>query len=171
MKKIITLAILAYFSIAVNGQTNAIDELFDKYSEKDGFTTVYISGKMLSLFKGEKEGKGKDVVNRLNTIKILTVEDSVMNQKLNFWDDISSKVNLSSFDELMVTKEGRNVTKFLVRQKGDIITDLLVISGGPGHNSLISIKGNLDLKTLSELSDDTGIDELKDLEKADKKKQ
>ncbi len=171
MKKIIILGILAYFSMAVNAQTNAIDDLFDRYSEKDGFTTVYISGKMLSLFKGDKEGKAKDVVNRLNAIKILTVEDSVMNQKLNFWDEISSKVNLSAYDELMVTKEGRNVTKFLVRQKGDIITDLLVISGGPGHNSLISIKGNLDLKSLSELSEDTGIDELKDLENADKKKQ
>jgi hypothetical protein len=69
----------------------------------------------------------------------------------------------------MVVKEGPDVTKFLVRQKGDIISELLMITGGPGNNTLISIKGDLDLKSLSELSEDTGIDELKDLEKINKK--
>jgi hypothetical protein len=69
----------------------------------------------------------------------------------------------------MVVKEGPDVTKFLVKQKGDIISELLVITGGPGDNTLISIKGDLDLKSLSELSNETGIDELKDLEKIKKK--
>ena len=39
----------------LNAQTNAIDEFFDKYSEKEGFTTVTISSKLLSLFAGKKE--------------------------------------------------------------------------------------------------------------------
>jgi len=43
------------------------------------------------------------------------------------------------------------------------------VAGGPGENVLISIKGDLDLKTISDLSKSTGIDELKDLEKLDEK--
>ena len=30
---------------------------------------------------------------------------------------------------------------FLIKQKGDIISDYLVVTGGPGDNTLISIKG------------------------------
>ena len=70
----------------------------------------------------------------------------------------------------MDVKEGQEVTKFMIRQKGDRIYELLVITGGPGGNSLISIRGDLDLKSLSELSNDTGMDELKDLEKINDKK-
>ena len=44
-----------------------------------------------------------------------------------------------------------------------------MISGGPSDNTLVSIRGDLDLKSLSELSKDTGIDELKSLENAERK--
>jgi len=69
----------------------------------------------------------------------------------------------------MVVKEGKNTTKFLTIQKGDIIKELLVITGGPGGNSLISIKGDLNLKSLSELSKNAGIQELEKLEDVDSK--
>ena len=172
MKKIVILSTIVFVGTLLQAQTNPIDELFDKYSEKDGFTTVSISSKLLGLFAGkdEKDETGKDVINRLTSIRILSVEDSVLNQRINFYNDLSKKLDFSTYEELMVVKEGRDVTKFLIKQKGDIISELLVITGGPGNNTLISIKGDLDLKSLSELSKDTGIDELKDLENVDKKK-
>ena len=70
----------------------------------------------------------------------------------------------------MDVKEGQDVTKFLIRQQGERISELLVISGGPGDNTLISIRGVLDLKSLSELSEGTGIKELKELEKVEGEK-
>jgi len=172
MKKIVILCTIVFFGTLLQAQTNPIDELFDKYSEKDGFTTVSISSKLLGLFAGrhENDETGEDVINRLTSIRILSVEDSVLNQRINFYNDLSKKLDFSAYEELMVVKEGRDVTKFLIKQKGDIISELLVITGGPGNNTLISIKGDLDLKSLSELSKDTGIDELKDLENVDKKK-
>jgi phosphoribosyl-dephospho-CoA transferase len=76
---------------------------------------------------------------------------------------------MSVYEELMVVKEGRDITKFLIRQKGNIISELLVITGGPGGNSLISIKGDLNMKSISDLSKNTGIQELKNLDKIEKK--
>jgi hypothetical protein len=77
---------------------------------------------------------------------------------------------LSVFEELMVVKEGRDITKFLIRETGGIITELLVVKGGPGGNSLISIKGDLSMKNISDLSKNIGIQELKTLEELEKKK-
>jgi hypothetical protein len=157
----------------LQAQTSAIDDLFDKYSEKEGYTTVYISSKLLGLFtpKDASHEEGSDIVKRLKSIRILTVDDSLLNQSVNFYKELTRKLDLSAYEELMTVKEGQDVTKFMVRQKGDLISELLMITGGPGGNTLISIKGDLDLKSLSELSKDTGIDELKDLEKINKKNQ
>ena len=171
MKKLILFSSALCIVTLMHAQTNTIDELFNKYSEREGFTTVTISGKLLRLFAG-KEAKedGSNIVNRLTSIKILSVGDSILNQSVNFYRELSNKMDLTSYEELMVVKEGQNMSKFLVKQKGDIISELVVITGGPGDNTLISIKGDLDLKSLSELSEGTGIDELRDLEKIDAEK-
>jgi hypothetical protein len=49
------------------------------------------------------------------------------------------------------------------------MSELLVIKGGPGGNSLISIKGELNLKSISDMSKSIDIQELKSLDKIEKK--
>jgi hypothetical protein len=171
MKKLLLFFTGLLLSIAIQAQTNPIDEMFNKYSERDGFTIVTISSKMFSMFANLESGNkdADNIVQRLKSIRILSVEDSLLNQNLNFYSELSRKLDISVYEELMVVKEGKDITKFLIRQNGNLITELLVITGGPGGNSLISIKGDLTLKNISDLSKNSGIQELKDLEKIDKK--
>ena len=171
MKKLILLSTALCIVTFLQAQTNSVDEMFEKYSEKEGFTSVYISSKLLGLFAGNStEGnEGADIIRRLKSIRILTVEDSLLNNSVNFYKELSKKLDFSKYEELMVVKEGGDISKFLILQKGDIISELLVVTGGPGDNTIISIKGDLDLKMIRDLSKNTGIDELKDLEKLEKK--
>jgi hypothetical protein len=171
MKKLILSIAAVCLTLLSQAQTNPIDEMFDKYSEKQGFTVVSISGKMFSMFASEdKENKEADnVISKLKSIRILSVEDSLLNKNLNFYTELSKKIDFSVYEELMVVKAGPDITKFLIRQNGKIISELLVITGGPGGNSLISIKGELNLKNISDLSKDIGIQELKSLDKMEKK--
>lgn len=171
MKKSALSLFIIFFTLLLNGQNGPIDEMFNKYSEKEGFTVVSISSKMFSMFAGQdnKDKEAGDIVNRLKSIKILTVEDSLLNKNLNFYTELGKKLNMSEYEELMVVKEGPDITKFLIRQKGDMISELLVITGGPGGNSLISIKGDLNLKTISQLSKDVNIEGLKSLDELEKK--
>jgi hypothetical protein len=171
MKKVFSSFITICLTLVMQAQSNPVDDMFNKYSEKPGFTVVSISSKMFSLFanKNSENKDADDVINRLKSIKILTVEDSLLNKTLNFYTELSKKLDLSVYEELMVVKEGPDVTKFLIRQKGNTISELLVITGGPAGNSLISIKGELNLKSISELSKDIDIQELKSLDKIDKK--
>jgi hypothetical protein len=171
MRKLILSFAGLFMTLILQAQSNPIDEMFNKYSEKDGFTVVTISSRMFSMFSDQNsENKdADDIVRRLKSIRILSVEDSLLNQNLNFYTELSRKIDLSVYEELMVIKEGRDITKFLIRQSGNLITELLVITGGPGGNSLISIKGDFNLKNISDLSKNSGIQELKNLEKIDKK--
>ena len=171
MKKVFLSFITICLTLIMQAQSNPVDDMFNKYSEKPGFTVVSISSKMFSLFanKNTENKDADDVINKLKSIKILSVEDSLLNKNLNFYTELSKKLDLSVYEELMVVKEGPDVTKFLIRQKGNIISELLVITGGPAGNSLISIKGELNLKSISELSKDIDIQELKSLDKIEKK--
>jgi len=171
MKKLILSFAALCFALIIQAQTNPVDEMFNKYSEKEGFTVVSISSKLLSIFTDNENTNpdADDIINRLKSIRILSVEDSLLNKNLNFYTELTRKLDMSVYEELMVVKEGPDITKFLIRQNGNVISELLVLTGGPGGNSLISIKGDLNLKTISDLSKSTGINELKNLDKIEKK--
>ncbi|MBI5010335.1 MAG: DUF4252 domain-containing protein [Bacteroidia bacterium] len=172
MKSLLSLICALCLSGIIYGQRTPVEDLFDKYSEREGFTVVSISGKMFSMFADKEEQKddGEKFISNLKSIRILSVGDSTLNESINFYKELEKQLDYSVYEELMVVKEGKNTTKFLTIQKGDIIKELLVITGGPSGNSLISIKGDLNLKSLSELSKNAGIQELEKLEKIDNKK-
>jgi glutathione peroxidase-family protein len=171
MKKIFLSFIAVCLTLVIQAQSNPVDEMFNKYSEKQGFTVVSISSKMFGMF-ANKDADNKDtddIISKLASIKILSVEDSLLNKNLNFYTELSKKLDFSVYEELMVVKEGPNITKFLIKQKGTIISELLVVVGGPSGNSLISIKGQLNLKDISDMSKSLDMQELKSLDKIKKK--
>jgi hypothetical protein len=171
MKKLFLSVAFLGLALLLQAQTNPIDAMFDKYSEREGFTVVSISGRLLGMFANNEEtNKDADnVIGRLKSIKILSVEDSTLNKNLNFYSELSKKLDLSVYEELMLVKEGPDITRFLIRQTGNTISELLVVTGGPGGNSLISIKGDLDMKNISNLSKDIGMKDLEGLENLDTK--
>jgi hypothetical protein len=173
MKKLFLSFSVLCLTLILQAQSGPVEDMFNKYSEKPGFTVVSISSKMFSMFASKETEKkdADDIISRLKSIKILSVEDSLLNKNLNFYTELSKKLDLSVYEELMVVKGGPDVTKFLIKQTGNIITELLVISGGPGGNSLISIKGDLNLKNISDLSKSLDMQELKSLDKIEKKSQ
>lgn len=172
MKRTILFFAALCTGILLNAQSGAVQQLFDKYSEKEGFTVVTISSRMFSMLADlSPDNDNEDnIINNLKSIQILTVNDSLLNKGINFHSELTKKLDLKVYEELMAVKEGSNQTKFLVRYNGERIAELLVISGGPGGNSLISIKGNLSLKNISQLSKSMEIGELEELENVDQKK-
>ena len=171
MKRLTFSFICFIFVLAARAQSNPVDELFEKYSGKDGFTTVYISSKMFGMFNSQETADKElsNMMSRLKSIRILSVEDSTLNKSTNFYNELNKKLDFSVYEEIMVVKEGNDVTKFLIKQSGNLISELLVITGGRGGNALISIRGDLDLKSISGLSKSMGLEQLGSLENIDKK--
>lgn len=162
MKKSIFILFIIAFGVSSFAQRNPIDVMFDKYSGSEGFTTVFISSKMFSMMAGVDldDKELEDVINNLKSIRILTVDDPELNKKLNFFTELEKDLDFSGYEELMIVKEGDRDLKFLVKEKGKRIDELLMIGGGPGQNVLISIKGDLDLKNIASISKTMGIEEL-----------
>ena len=173
MKKILVVLALITSSFLVKAQNPAVDKLFATYADRDGFTTVSISKAMFSLFASES--KSKDEFNKsvkgLESIRILAPDSAIsamFKGKLNFYNEISKSLPLTQYEELMSVKEKDQVFKMLIRKKGDVITEFLMIGGGK-ENVLICITGNIDLKSISKLSKSMDIQGMDELEKVNKK--
>ena len=169
---IINAFILIMISLSAFAQKDSVDKLFEKYSGKDGFTTVLISSKMFSMFSDMETGDDEinNMLSNIKSIKILTTEDeSLIDPDINFYKEIMDELSLDEYEELMVIKEKDQDIKFLVKEKEDIIVELLMVIGGKGNNALISIRGIIDLKSISRLSKSMNIEGLEKLEEIDEK--
>jgi hypothetical protein len=171
MKRILIFIALFVVPAIIKAQNTPVDALFDKYAGKDGFTTVYITKYMFDMFRSDDiEQKDADEMNKvlgkLNSIKILTVEDStVLGKGVNFYDEIMKELPREKYKELMVVKDKESNVVFLAREEKDVIVELLLIAGGHGSdNVLISIQGQIDLETIGKLSKTLNIDGMEPLD-------
>ena len=57
MKKLYLSIVLICLATLIKAQSNPVDEMFDRYSEKPGFTVVSISSKMFSMFADKESCK------------------------------------------------------------------------------------------------------------------
>ena len=167
---IINAFILIMISVTAFAQKNPVDKLFEKYSGKDGFTTVLISSKMFSMISDMKamDDEFNETMSNIESIKILTTEDdSLIDPNVNFYKELEKDLSWDEYEELMVVKEKDQDIKFLVKEKKEVIVELFMVVGGEGNNALISIRGNIDLKNISKLSKSMNIEGFEKLEGVD----
>jgi hypothetical protein len=167
MKRLILLMLTTFTFMVSNGQNSAVDKLFDKYSGKEGYTSILISKYMFSLFSDVNPDNKEfnDLVGKLNSIKILA-SDSANSEGINFYKEIMKELPIKDYKELMVVKEKDQEVKFLVKDVNGVIVELLLIVGGKSDNVLICIQGdNINLKNIAKLSKSMKIDGLENLEK------
>jgi hypothetical protein len=170
MKRNILVVITLLFNVALFAQNSPVDDMFAKYSGQDGITSISISSKMFSMLAGTdlQDEDLNNLMKQLKTIRIITIDSAGLNKKINFNEELSKKLNPAVYEELMVVMEGSKVTRYLTSMTGNIISELVVVTGGVAGNELISIKGDIDLKNISSLTKKLGIDQLKSLEMIDK---
>ena len=166
MQKIVFIIAMLISPVFAGAQVSPVDQLFEKYSGREGYTSVYISKYMFSLFSnldaGDKELE--NVLGKLTGIRILA-SDKADETGINFFTEIMKDLPVGQYQELMVVKEKDQNFKFLIREKDGVISELLMVAGGVSNNALISIQGNIDLNTISKLSRSMKIDGLDALEK------
>ena len=153
----------------VFGQKSAVDKVFDKYSGKDGYTTVYISSfmfKMLSQLDVDdpEYNEFKKATSGINSIKILTQDGS---NSEAFGKELLEMLPRDEYQEMMVVKDSEEDVLFLAREEGGKISEFLLIVSGGGEDVLIAIQGDIDLESISSIAsglDMPGLENLEDLE-------
>jgi hypothetical protein len=174
MKRLLFIICFIGLTSAIFGQNKSIDRVFDKYAGQEGFTTVYISKYMFSMFAQLDEVEDEDleevqrIFGKLNGIKILASEDESP-EGINFYDEIMKDLPRKEYEELMVVKDSESDVIFLAREEKDVIVELLLIVSGDNDNALIAITGEIDLNTIAKLGSAMNIDGMDELENLEDK--
>jgi hypothetical protein len=152
MKRLFVLIALLIILTTVYGQ-KSIDNLFEKYAGKDGFTTVTINGGLLRLATlfGDNDDESS-IPSCINTIRILSQEDKNLKVE-NFYNLVMEDIDLQNYEEFMRVKDSDQDLRMLVRADGNKFKEFLLITGGK-DNAIIQIKGSLTLEEANKFSVD-----------------
>ncbi len=148
---------IAGFSSTTFGQDDFIQSFFEKYSDNDQFTSIYVAPKMFSIVKemnlnmeDEDAEKIMQFTNEFSSLRILVAE----NPDPGLYDSFASQFSKADYEVLMkVNSKGESDMDFLIKEKNNAITDLLLLVGGEEEDFvLLSFKGNIDLDKVRELA-------------------
>ena len=170
MKKyILSLFMLAFIPTVMFAQTDKLNQLFDRYQEAEGVTSIKIAKPMFSMLNkldiGDDElDQIKPLLSKINGLKILIVEkptiekkDSSEVKKLtlgydNLQKEIGKAVSNLKYDELMTVNSKGNKIKFLASDTTkDILDNLLLSINAEGNTVLMMLDGKISMDDVSKL--------------------
>lgn len=155
MKRIVLLVIAVAFPAFLIAQNSAVDKLFDKYSGKDGVTTVSISPELFQVVKAMEieDLEIEDIpFDKISSVKIITIEDEELWPGVNFYTDIEKDLDTSDFAEVMTVNDGGEVVRMWMKVDQKKMSEFLLIVGGD-DNVLIYITGSFDMNDVEELAE------------------
>jgi len=155
MKRIVLLVMAVAFPAFIMAQNSAVDKLFNKYSGKDGVTTVSISPELFQIVKALdiEEVEDADIpFEKIASVKILTIEDEDQWEGVNFYDEISKDLDVSNFEEVMTVNDGGEMVRIWMKVEKNEVSEFLLIVGGD-DNVLVYITGNFSMNDLEELAE------------------
>ncbi len=170
MKKlIIALFALVLLVPLTQAQESVTQELYEKYSGTDGITTVHITKELFGMiaqmnFEGEEAeemNEMKDAMAGLEFIKIVMFENGSDDNKdfAAFKKDLKA-FNLDGYSELMVVDDKDEKIRFVALKDGDMIKEFLILISSPTQVGFISIFGDMDMETISKVSQGMGIEQM-----------
>ena len=168
MKRVVIMAVALMLSPMVFGQT-ASDDLFDRYSGKDGYTSIHITQYMFLLFADldtdEEMKEFTDMASSIDRMKILTVDSDSLhpNRASEFYSDARKTLPIQEYEELMVVKDGDQTVQMLIQEEGKMVSEFLMLVNDNSETVVISITGNIDLNQLARMSSKMNIDGLENL--------
>jgi len=161
MKKLV-LILAVLLPLAVVAQKSPVDKLFEKYANKDGFTTVNISGKLLGFASKMDTGDEEvsDMLSQLSGVRILSVDNRELAGSPDFYAELNNDgfFNNNEFEVLMEVTESDEVVRFLARDAGNgKFSDLILVVGGD-DSALISISGIIDPENIGKITRAVDVD-------------
>jgi hypothetical protein len=182
--KTLTLFLTLFAALSLNAQS-VMDKLFEKYSGKEGYTTVNITREMFEMMAQvqlntsdatdqKKIDEMKSFVSKIEGLRVISTgkkADTPAEKKAeSLFREIMDNISKSNYKTLMEVKDGEQNVTFYVKRSGSKVAELIVVSKEKNETSLISLNGDIDLNKVSELTKGMNLKGLDKLENTDEKK-
>ena len=154
MRKIFLLALAAIMCASAFAQDGK--SIYNKYSEAEGVSAVYISPAMFKLMKkipdidveGESVNLGP-IIQNLTGMYILNSENLSINEDMK--RDIDRFIRRGTYEMLMEAKEDGEVVRIYTMGPEEVVTGFVMFSYEPDECSFICINGEIPRAALEDL--------------------
>ena len=142
----------------LQAQADVVNSFFQKYSEHEQVTSIFISPRFFSMFKQmdlnleDKESEAiSEMVEDLTSLRILVAEEGTLDLYTEFTDAFKK----ADYELLMrINNKGEDEVDFLIKEEADKINELIMLIGGKSADFvLLSFTGNIDLEKVNKLSE------------------
>lgn len=155
-----TLLLSHFFN--VYGQKNKLDQLFDKYQEVEGITSIKIAKPMFGMLSNlniadSELDQIKPLLSKIDGLKVLITKNTKGNLT-NLNKEISSYLSNLNYSEIMSVKNAGSKIKFLsseAKSDGTMDDMLLSIDSGGGENILVMLDGKLTMDDVNKIINST----------------
>jgi hypothetical protein len=143
MKRMVLTVIIVICAAALYGQKNSLDDFFNSYSDRDGYTSVIINGNLFGLLKNiDDDPDLARLDHKITSIRVLSREKHNTTDKPDFMSELKDVIKRGGYEEMMTVKSSDDDLLFLVKTDRDTIKEILVIASGD-NDAVIQIRGNL----------------------------
>jgi hypothetical protein len=168
MKKIIAIVVMMVVVMTGAKAQDAISKFFSKYEGDESFSQVTVSGKMFGLLTNLEVETAEDkevleAISKLKGLRILAKKDSRNSREL--YKEAFLLIPVKEYEELMSIRDKDKDMKFLIKESGGKIAELLMIMGGTEEFMVMSLFGEIDLKQVSRIGKKLDVKGLENLEK------
>ncbi|WP_332912363.1 DUF4252 domain-containing protein [Algoriphagus boritolerans] len=131
--------------------------------EDDRFSRVYISPKMMQMAggflksnsDGDEEAQELGVlISKVKGIRILSSDEV---DGMTLYKEAMSTLNRNKYEELMDVQDKETSLKFMVREEGGLVRELMMVTGESKSFTLLSMLGAFTYEDLNMLADKTNI--------------
>jgi len=169
MKKLLVIFALFFSFLTVNAQKEKLDQLFEKYQETEGVTSIKIAKPMFSMLNklninDSELDQIKPILSKINGIKILIVEKpeaaatpgsetkmTPLSFK-NLQSDIAASIKNMKYEELITVNSKDNKIKFLSTDASNGILDDLLLNISSGDNTvLMMLDGKISMDDVNKM--------------------
>jgi len=172
MKKISLIASMFLLSLTMMGQGTVITKYMNQYGGNEKFTKVSVSEKMFTMFTNLEAGSPAEkeflqAVSKLKGLKVI-MADSIPNSMVIYKQAVAD-VNKAAYEELVTVNDARGNLLFSTKESKGIISELIMVAGTKKQFVMISLYGDIDLKTISKMAQQMhvpGFDQLKHIDDA-----
>ncbi|HPS98529.1 MAG TPA: DUF4252 domain-containing protein [Bacteroidales bacterium] len=165
MKRMVFAIAALAFAASLSAQRLSADEFFNKYSGRDGYTTVEVSGSLLGILGCREDDTADNPLRKITSIRVLVREKDKFPSAEGFIPEIRSIIKRGRYEELMTVRDSDTDLRFMVRSESDMVREILLVVDGDDE-AVIQIEGNLTRDEASRLfqSDGKGLSILEGLE-------
>lgn len=129
----------------------AQDNLFEKYSNMDNVTSVYISKSMFQLMPDGVQAGGvnfSDLKGKIDHLQILTSENRAVSKQMQA--DFEGMVK--GYELLMKVKSDDTRASFFVKQKGERINDMVMLTDEEDEFVVIRLVGDFTVQDIQQIA-------------------